>query len=112
MKKHILRFRAGDKDEFEDIRVGRKTVETRAGTVKFKKIEVGDTLVIKCGSDTIEKTVKDIRHYKSVEDIYKSGDFGKVMPGIESLEEAEKVYYGFQGYREKIAEHGILAFYL
>ena len=57
MAKHILKFRQADKDIFKDIRSGRKTVETRAGTVKFRNIKSEKTVIFICGKDKFEKKV-------------------------------------------------------
>jgi ASC-1-like (ASCH) protein len=112
VKKHILKFRALDRDKFEAVKSGAKAIETRAGTVAYKKIQAGDVLVIKCGGEVVEKTVRQVSHFKSVQDVVNSPDFGKILPWASNLEEAEKTYYSFPGYKEKIAQHGILAFYL
>jgi ASC-1-like (ASCH) protein len=112
MNKHVLKFRAEDKDKFDQIVNGAKTIETRAGTPRYQKINAGDALVIRCGNQEIQKTVTKIEHFVSVEAIYNSPNFAKVLPGITSLQEAEEIYYAFSSYKEKIAKHGLLAFYL
>lgn len=39
MKNWTLRFRAVDKDNFDEVKIGIKSIETRAGTVKYQHIQ-------------------------------------------------------------------------
>jgi ASC-1-like (ASCH) protein len=110
--KRTLVFAKTDKHHFDAILRGAKTVETRAGSPMYQKIQAGDTLILKCNGRVAERTVKAVRRFKDVADIYSSAEFSKVAPDVTSIEEAEKMYYGFTGYRERIAKYGILAFYL
>jgi ribosomal protein S18 acetylase RimI-like enzyme/ASC-1-like (ASCH) protein len=112
MRKHHLRFRAADRDKFVAIRDGVKTIETRAGSVAHQKIQHGDMLIFSCGPEKIEKIVTQIGHFKSVKEAFASPDFSKILPGVKTLSEAEAIYHGFEGYEEKIAKHGLLAFHL
>ena len=113
MKKHIIKFRATDKAEFQTIIDGRKTVETRANTVKYQNYEVGDILVIKCGSESVEKTINKIEHYVSVEALIKSIGLKNVMPLFEgNTKDAEAIWNSFPGYKAKIAKYGLVAFYI
>jgi ASC-1-like (ASCH) protein len=113
MKKHVLKFRATDKAEFETIVNGRKTVETRANTVSFKNYEVGDILVIKCGNESVEKSIINIQKFDSVADCIGSVGLKNVMPLFKGTpKEAEKLWYSFPGYKEKITQHGLVAFYI
>ena len=107
-----LVFKAGDYDNFSDIKTGLKSIETRAGTGPYQKIKKGDILTITCRGEVIRKTVNKIEHFRSVQDVFDSPDFEKILPGVSSLKEAESIYYGFTGYKEKIAKYGLLAFYL
>jgi ASC-1-like (ASCH) protein len=96
---------------FEAIRDGRKTIETRAGSVAYQKIQEGDTLVLLWCGERIEKVVKKREHFDSVQSVFESPDFADILLGVTTLGEAEKIYYSFPGYKERIAKHGILAFY-
>lgn len=66
MKKYTLRFRAVDKGIWQNIQKGRKTVETRAATEKFRAIKTGDTLILVCTGQKFEKLVKHAQIFKSV----------------------------------------------
>lgn len=110
-KKWVLRFRANDKS-FEKIIDNRKTVETRAATDKYKKVKVGDRLVIVCGKNRLEKEVKKVEHFKSIEAMIKKIPFRKVMPSVSSVAEMKKVYEGYTGYKEKLKKFGLVAWTL
>lgn len=111
-KTWTLRFRAKDLADFELIRNGKKTVETRAATAKYRAIQKGDVLRIACGSQILEKKVKKVEHFKSIDALARKVPIKRVMPAAKSLAEAKAVWYGFAGYEEKIKEFGLLAFWI
>ncbi len=45
MRTWTLRFRSVDKKNFDEVKNGSKPMETRAATIKYQPIEVGDTLL-------------------------------------------------------------------
>ena len=110
MKKHILRIREIDKDFFDIIENGLKTIETRAATNKLRAIKKGDILVFVCGDKKLEKRVKEVSYFKTIEELIKKIDLKKIMPLVSSLEEAKKVWYSFPNYEKKISKFGLLAF--
>ena len=112
MSKVMLNIREGDRIIFDMIKSGEKSIETRAGTVKFRNVAVGDTLVIKCGKDRFEKEVVDIYTFKSIEELLDTLDLKEIMPQVKSVSEAEKIWYSFSGYKEKIEKYGLVAFRL
>lgn len=112
MKNWTLRFRAVDKDNFDEVRNGIKSIETRAGTVKYQPIAAGDTLTFVCGQEQCVKKVVRIFHWPSIDAMIKEIDFKKIMPLVDSVEEMKKVYAGYPDYEQKIAEHGLLGFEL
>lgn len=112
MKTWTLRFRAVDKNNFEDVRSGLKSVETRAASVKYQPIQKGDTLTFVCGKDRFSKTITKKMHFKSIDAMFKKIPFKKIMPDLDSEEESITRYYSYPNYREKIEKFGILAFEL
>ncbi|NQU82582.1 MAG: hypothetical protein HQ539_01405 [Parcubacteria group bacterium] len=82
MATHILKIREIDRVVFDSIKNGEKTVETRACTDKFRKIEKDDVLVFVCGDSRLEKQVLEIDYYKSIDEMTKVLDFKKVMPFV------------------------------
>ena len=109
MKKYILRFRAVNRKNFNEIKDGLKSVETRAATVRYQDIKKGDTLVIVCGKARITKQVKRVRRFKTIGSMFKAIPFKKVSPSLRTAAQARAVFYGYPGYREKIKEFGLVA---
>ena len=109
-KKHTLVFAQINKDIFEAIRDGKKKVETRAGTVKYQKIKVGDVIVLSCAGEKFEKKIKKIRHFSGIEEILKVYKPEEINPKTHSEEEAAQMYHSFPGYKEKIELFGLFAF--
>ena len=112
MKSYTLRFREQDKDMFEAIRNGRKIIETRAASPKYQGIRAGDQLILVCGKEKFEKNVGRVDHFKTIEDLFNKIELSKVMPNVSSVADATKAYYAYPGYKEKINQYGLLAFYL
>lgn len=107
--KIILRFRGVDKNNFDEIKKGLKTVETRAASMRYRDIKKGDIIIIVCEKQKITKQVKRARHFKNIESLLKAIPLKKIIPSIKSITDARKVYYGYQGYKEKIKEFGLIA---
>ncbi|HTP57050.1 MAG TPA: hypothetical protein VMJ72_02085, partial [Candidatus Paceibacterota bacterium] len=101
--------RAVDRRNFDEIRGGLKSVETRAATVRYRDIQKGDMLVIVCGTARITKNVKRVRHFASIAAMFKAIPFKRIMPSARSAAEARGTYYGYPGYKEKIRKFGIAA---
>jgi len=112
MKKHLLRIRQKDKLVFDAIKSGEKSIETRAGSVRYGRIESGDMLVFICGKEKLEKKVRKVAHFASIDDLMEAIDFKEIMPFVDSLDQAKKLYYSFPNYKERLKEFGILAFKL
>jgi ASC-1-like (ASCH) protein len=112
MKNWTVRFREVDRKNFEEVRSGAKSIETRAATVKYRPIEVGDTLTFACGKDRFAKTITKRYHWPSIDAMVGEVPFQKIMPSVASVEDMKKVYASYPGYEEKIAEHGLLGFEL
>lgn len=110
MKSWILSIRADNKDIFLEIKRGEKTVETRAASGKYRTVQKGDTLIFVCGSSRLRKKVKRVRIFKNLGAMAKVIPMKKIMPSAPTLTKARKIYYGYPGYKEKIARHGIIAF--
>lgn len=112
MKSHTLRFRAVDKKNFDQVKDGSKPVETRAGTIKYQPIQVGDELVFSCDGEKFSKKIFKKEHYKNIDAMVKKIPFKKIMPDVGSVIEMKKIYASYSGYEQKIKEFGIFAFWL
>ena len=84
MSKYTLRFRAVNKDIFLDIKSGKKTVETRAATEKYKDIKAGDILILVCGKNRFEKEIKKARVFRTIKTLIKAYPIKKIMPNIDT----------------------------
>jgi ASC-1-like (ASCH) protein len=111
-KVHRLRFAAKNKQTWDFIVSGKKKIETRAGTVKYQRVQKGDTLLLCCGKNHLEKKVKNVKHFKTISALIKVYKPAIINPGTTTLKEMEAMYYSYPGYKEKIKEFGILAFEL
>ncbi|MBI2109422.1 MAG: hypothetical protein HYT93_04615 [Parcubacteria group bacterium] len=106
----IFRFRKVDKARFEELKSGAKEIETRAATVKYQSIAIGDRIKFVCGEDSFSKIVNKKYHWPSIEAMVKEIPFKKIMPHVESVEEMKKMYVSYPGYTEKIQKFGIFGF--
>ena len=104
-----LRFRAVDRRNFYDIKLGIKTIETRAASERYKHIKKGDVVVIVCGSAKLRKRVTRVRHFTSIGSMLKAIPLKRIMPSVVSIAAARKIYYGYPGYKEKIRANGLVA---
>jgi ASC-1-like (ASCH) protein len=108
-KTGTLRFRRINKDIFDAIRSGKKKVETRAATVKYRDIQTGDKLAFVCGKERFEKTIKRATIFKTIPAMLRVYRVPDIAPNLSTVKELRDLYYGFPGYREKIKEYGLIA---
>ena len=108
-KKYLLKFRAVNRDTFEAIRSGEKKIETRAATERYRNIRAGDVVVLSCGKQKFQRAIKSAQHFKSIPALFKKYKIKEVMPEVKTLKEAEKVYYSYPAYEEKIKKFGLIA---
>lgn len=111
-RKWILRFRAKDRGNFLEIKGGKKKIETRAATDKYRKILKGDTLVFTCGKERLEKKIKKVEIYRSLDAMFKAVNPKHIMPSVPTTTEMKKIYYSYPGYKEKLKEFGVIAFWI
>ena len=112
MKSHLLRLRSIHKGIFDVIESGKKKVETRAATPKYKKIKENDELVFWCGAQKCKKKVIRIRYFKSLAGLLKTYKPSEINPAVKTPDELRTMYYSFPGYKEKIKKYGLVAFEL
>jgi ASC-1-like (ASCH) protein len=98
-----------NKDIFDAIRDGSKKVETRAATVKYKKLQAGDKVSFSCAGDSIEKQIRKINHFDSIDMLLKKYKPQDINPKLKTKEEIINMYHSFPGYKEKIEKEGIIA---
>ena len=108
----ILRFRAIDKDIFEAIRSGKKKVETRANTSRYKNIKAGNVIKFVCGDESFEKGAEKVEVFENIDKLLEKYKPEDINPKITTKEALKTMYYNFPGYRGKIEQFGIIAFEL
>ena len=112
MKTWTLRIRAVDKEIFKDLKIGKKSVETRAATVRYRPIQEGDSIRFVCGEKSFTKRITSKRHFKTVDAMAKKISFKRIMPHIDSVADMKKQYTAYSGYENKIKKYGLFAFEL
>lgn len=110
MKNYRLVIRKVDRHVFDEIADGRKSIETRAATDKYKHVSTGDLLTFTCEGELLTKTVTSVDHYKSIDDMYKLIPVSKVLPSASNVDEAKRIHFSFPGYKEKLEAFGVMAF--
>lgn len=111
-KKYILPIREVDREIFNLIKIGEKKIETRAGGPKYRNIQKGDIVVLKCGKDKLEKEVGEVYKFKNVKEMLKKYNPSDINPNIQSIKELTDMYNSFPGYAERLQKYGIIAFKL
>ena len=104
-----LVFNKENKDIFEMVQDGRKMVETRAGTPKYKNLQEGDEIIFSCDGESFKKKVSKVLHFKTISALLKIYTPSDINPGLDTAEETVSMYHSFPGYKEKIEEFGIIA---
>lgn len=107
--KKIIKFRAENEDIFEAILSGKKKVETRAATERYREIKPGDTIILICGKRCAEKKVTKVEFFKSISAILKKYKPQAINPKISTAKEAKEMWESFSGYKEKIKKYGLMA---
>lgn len=109
---NILKFRLVNRDIFEAIRVGKKKVETRAATAKYRQIKKEDKVILVCGKSKFEKEVKKVKIFKTISALLKVYKPQQINPRIKTEKETREMYCNFPGYKVKIKKYGLIAFEL
>lgn len=108
-KSFVLKIRESDKNIFGAIKSGKKDIETRAATPKYRKIKPGDELVFVCGSKRIKKIVKSAELYKTIGGLLSDYKVRRINPDLKTKGELSVMYESFPGYEEKIKKYGLIA---
>ena len=77
---------------FTHIRNLTKRVEGRKDSPKWGNIHYGTVFVMKNGSERLKVLCCGVRYYSTLDEFLRTEGIGDVLPGVESLEEARKVY--------------------
>ncbi|KAK7325084.1 hypothetical protein VNO77_29153 [Canavalia gladiata] len=90
---------------FSQLNDGLKTIEGRCASAKYDRIESGNLILF---NKSVVFEVQGVRWYPTFYDMLEAEGLGKVLPGVESVEEGVKVYRRFYT-EDKEQENGVLA---
>ncbi|XP_061365169.1 uncharacterized protein LOC133308551 [Gastrolobium bilobum] len=90
---------------FSQLKDGLKTIEGRCASGKYSRIELGNLILF---NKSVVFEVQGIQWYPSFFDMLEAESLGKVLPGVESVEEGVKIYRRFYT-EEKEQANGVLA---
>jgi len=97
---------------FSEIKHGRKTVEGRKLSHKYSNLKPDQIVRFYCCDDSFEVKIVKIVQYKSLEEYLLIEGVEKVLPGIESFEDAVNVYLQYNSCEELEKAGGFLAVHL
>jgi ASC-1-like (ASCH) protein len=118
MRKGGIEFFENDRQIFNRIKTGEKTIEVRSlddpssPKAFYNNLKVGNKLAIFCGEEELVKTVIRVSKYRSVDDLFKTEDVENIFGKDVSEEEAKAQLLKFPGYKERIEKFGLVAFEL
>lgn len=103
-----LKFRAVNRDIFEAIRDGRKKMETRAATEKYRAIGQGSPVMFVCDDDSFVKTVAHTEIFDSIPALLEKYAPSDINPACATEEDVRAMYHSFPDYAENIPRYGIM----
>lgn len=103
-----LRFREINRDIFEAIKNGKKKIETRAATVRFRRIKKGDYILLICAKEKFIRQVKNVQIAKNIDELISKHKIQDINPGFTNKEQLRKLYYSFPDYEHKIEKFGMV----
>jgi ASC-1-like (ASCH) protein len=109
MKNHSLDFREVNRDTFDLICSGGKSIETRAAVDKYADIAEGDTIIFSCGVDTCTKKVLTVEKFPSINAIFEKYTPQEINPTWKSEQDGRDAWESFPNYTEKIEKFGLIA---
>jgi ASC-1-like (ASCH) protein len=77
---------------FDYIKSGQKKVEGRKYAPRYHNLKVNNIIRFVCYDEILMKTIKAIRLYKTLEDYLNTEGFKKVLPCVNTFENALKLY--------------------
>lgn len=96
---------------FELVKSGKKTVEGRVDTHKFKTLVPGETVIfIKNGAEErLVCIVKAINRYKDFRSMLLAEGLEKMLPGNATLNQGIHIYENLPHYKDKVRLYGAIA---
>jgi ASC-1-like (ASCH) protein len=107
-----LKIREQDGYIFNAIKNGKKKIETRAATKKYKKVAVGDIIEFVCGKHRFKKQVESAENFRTISGLLKKYKPQQINPAVKTNKELREMYHNFPNYKEKIRKYGLVAWKL
>ena len=100
-----------NKQYFDAIKAGIKTVEGRLNKPKFHTLKPGDPLTFTCKEtgEVLSCTVTTLHTYPTFETMLQSEGLTNMLPWAKNIQEGVAVYESFPGFKEEVKEVGALA---
>jgi ASC-1-like (ASCH) protein len=108
-----------DSTYYELIKSGKKIVEGRCATEKYKNIQPGDKISFLRADNTDSSTedesfkvhaeVRKVTWYASFEDMLVNEGLQHCLPGIDTISKGCEIYRGFPNYAKLEKELGVIA---
>jgi ASC-1-like (ASCH) protein len=99
---------------FDLIKNGKKTVEGRINTAKYRNMRPGDKIQFSLdqdgkNSETLVCIVEKITVYPDFFSMLCAEGIENMLPGITTIEDGVSLYENFPGYKSSVQENGALA---
>ena len=75
-----LVFNSKNKDIYQILQDGRKKIETRSATIKYKKLKVGDVITFSCRAESFERKIRNITYFDSINHLLKYNPLDILTP--------------------------------
>lgn len=95
---------------FDYIRKGTKTVEGRIAYPSLKTVNVGDTILFECSTESLSCRVVAIFNYESFQEMLEARGIQNCLPGVTDIAAAVKIYLSFPRYADLEKIYGVIAF--
>lgn len=109
-RNHSLTLR---KEYIDQIRSGKKTVESRINTGAILNYKPGDKIRFFCSSkESVECIIKRIETFDNFKDMLRECGTENCFPKNINIYEAEQIYDAIPGYAEKSKRFGVVAIHI
>lgn len=100
------------KKYFFDIKNNLKNLEARCNYSSLSRLNVGDEIEFQYQQEVCVKIIKDIRIYHSIEDMLNKENITSLLPGVNSLRDALKIYSSIYSEMKVKKNGGMIVFEL
>ena len=100
---------------YDNVKEGYKIYEIRPNDDKRQQMKIGDTIVIYNNDDdssSYQVVITDKHYFKDFKDAIEGSELKKLLPNVNTVNEAIELYESFPNYIEKSEKYGIVRFTL